>query len=357
MRRTTATLTSFGAYAANKMLRPGSITLQGNNGGWVTIAADQYLASLPFGYLVKRTLDGTGADVDWSAYTAWRATYTVLNADGSESTFTNEAVTGASASDGLFVLEDFEPQVIGPDGQLIADIIQYLAANGPLYATNGYIAGILRLVAGALIIAESAGGASAYLRFESSAGAYRGALSADVNGVVIDSSGNLHLSSGGYDVLFYNVSANTIYFTYDLDAGGNRLTNLATGSDPNDAVNVSQLPVSPIAFVDLTLANGRNDNVAIGSTAAIVFCRIAGPTTGFSISGVGAPASGTQIVILHNTTANNMTILNDDANSTAGNRARTTTGGDLVTSGRGNVTLAYDANAATLRWIDTSFRA
>lgn len=142
-----ASLASFGTpvLAGTKMVKPGSVTLQGNNGAWVTIASDQYLIGLQTGLIRQSTLDDDGAAVDWSTYTSFRATYTVLSS-GTETTYTNELVTGSTANDGLFVLTEAAAVPVGADGELIADFLRWVAVNGPVYATQGYIAGVIKVI-------------------------------------------------------------------------------------------------------------------------------------------------------------------------------------------------------------------
>lgn len=96
----------------------------------------------------------------------------------------------------------------------------------------------------------------------------------------------------------------------------------------------------------LTLANGLNSNIA---TPDYEMLRITGPTAGFSVGGLTGGTNG-RIVTLHNTVAQVMTIVNEDAASTAGNRITTLTGGNVVLrAGTSAATLQYDATGA--RWI------
>src|SRR6266478_1361222 len=107
----------------------------------------------------------------------------------------------------------------------------------------------------------------------------------------------------------------------------------------------------------LALVNGANDDIG-PITSTIV--RITGPTGAFNITsirggGVAAdvPLDG-EILILWNTTAQNMTITNAAATGTANNRITTSTGADLVTAGIGAVALFYDG--ADGRWHDFAFQ-
>lgn len=79
----------------------------------------------------------------------------------------------------------------------------------------------------------------------------------------------------------------------------------------------------------LTLANGLNSDITLGNRS---FVRITGPTGAFSIGGFTGGSDG-QLLIVYNTTTQNMTIVNGDAGSTAANRFVTMSGGDVTGSG------------------------
>lgn len=141
-RRNICTLASFGTPSATKKLRDGAVTLQGNNGGWVTIPADQYLVNGTTGTLVQRDVDDSGAYVDWSTYASFRATYTVLDT-GTPTTYTAEAQTFGletnSFGDPLFA------SPVGTEGQIDLDStsspnIDSLIGGSPVSSTAGYAA-------------------------------------------------------------------------------------------------------------------------------------------------------------------------------------------------------------------------
>jgi len=111
--------------------------------------------------------------------------------------------------------------------------------------------------------------------------------------------------------------------------------------------NTLQLPVGALA-----LSNGANNNIGIPQTS---FVRITGPSGVFNITGITKPAKagnnnpdGT-IIILYNTTSQNMTITNNSGSSTAANRILTNTGSDVATTGTGVVTCIYSVTDS--RWI------
>ena len=96
---------------------------------------------------------------------------------------------------------------------------------------------------------------------------------------------------------------------------------------------------------DLALANGNNDNIAIGARS---FIRITGPTAAFAIRGIASGFNGKRVVI-YNTTTQIMTINHEDAGSTAANRIRTMTGVATATAGEGITEFIYDATQS--RWL------
>lgn len=97
----------------------------------------------------------------------------------------------------------------------------------------------------------------------------------------------------------------------------------------------------------VALANGLNSNIA---TPAFAHVRITGPTGAFSVGGLTGGVDG-RIVRLYNTVSQTMTIVNEDASSTAGNRITTLTGANIVlrVTARSYVSLRYDATES--RWI------
>ena len=104
--------------------------------------------------------------------------------------------------------------------------------------------------------------------------------------------------------------------------------------------DVIQLPIG-----SFTASNGANNNITLPNKS---FIRVTGPTGAFSITGITKPANPDgRVVILYNTTSQNMTITND-ATSTAANRILPGQG-DVATTGKGIVSLIYSVTDA--RWI------
>jgi hypothetical protein len=70
------------------------MTFQGDNGGgFATIPAGQYDVHPARGAVVCRPYDTTGGAVNWSAYTAYRATYSLLNPSSIAATYSSAVVT------------------------------------------------------------------------------------------------------------------------------------------------------------------------------------------------------------------------------------------------------------------------
>lgn len=100
----------------------------------------------------------------------------------------------------------------------------------------------------------------------------------------------------------------------------------------------------------VTCGNGNsNHNLAIG---ARTFVKISGPTSNFTITGIAGGVDG-KIVILYNSTSNNMSFSNSHGSSDAANRILTPTGGTISTTGTGSATLIYDASVSN--WILLSY--
>ena len=105
--------------------------------------------------------------------------------------------------------------------------------------------------------------------------------------------------------------------------------------------DVIQLPIG-----SFTASNGANNNITLPNKS---FIRVTGPTGAFNITGIAKPDNPDgRVVILYNTTSQNMTITNN-ATSTAANRILTNTGSDVATTGTGIVSLIYSVTDA--RWI------
>ena len=99
------------------------------------------------------------------------------------------------------------------------------------------------------------------------------------------------------------------------------------------------------------LSNGLNSDLPAPTTS---FMRVTGPTGAFSIGGVTVPAgtNGMRLTI-RNTVAHAMTIVMEDASSTAVYRITTPTGANITTvASYGRVDMVYDATPS--RWVVTN---
>ena len=96
----------------------------------------------------------------------------------------------------------------------------------------------------------------------------------------------------------------------------------------------------------VAVANGLNSNIA---TPAFSYVRLTGPTAVFSIGGFTLPSDGRQLVV-YDTVAFAMTIVNEDASSTAANRIKTLTGANVtLRAGTSAASFIYDVTDS--RWI------
>ncbi len=107
--------------------------------------------------------------------------------------------------------------------------------------------------------------------------------------------------------------------------------------------------------VALTLANGLNSNIAAPTSATPSLLDITGPTAAFSIGGFTPPYPAKALIVV-NRTGFPMTIVNEDASSTAANRIATQTGSSAISQGNNPVLASPDAvrfeyDAAASRWV------
>lgn len=106
--------------------------------------------------------------------------------------------------------------------------------------------------------------------------------------------------------------------------------------------------------IALTLVNGNNNNINLGTTPYSLY-RITGPTTPFLINGVVPAASANgQIVTIENTTPNDMTLVHQSGTSTTANQILVPGSKNLILKGQySTVTLQY--NATQQKWIVKSY--
>lgn len=100
----------------------------------------------------------------------------------------------------------------------------------------------------------------------------------------------------------------------------------------------------------LSLANGLNDPITLtvsGGTQLYNFYKITGPTGAFTIGGTNEVPEHGALLVLYNTTAQNMTIKH---NNGVGSEFWFLNGADHTTTGEGTMTFIYDG--ALTRWIE-----
>lgn len=128
-----------------------------------------------------------------------------------------------------------------------------------------------------------------------------------------------------------------------LDINGNLAALLATA--PNVAVDTPGAIAT--RFFGVTLANGANQNVAIGTSGNI---RITGPTGAYNIGGFANGFDGRKLY-LFNAVAQTLTINNGDAGSNAANRIQTNTGGNVVLAAASNSWAQFTYDSTLSLWI------
>lgn len=205
-------------------------------------------------------------------------------------------------------------------------------------------------------------------------------LTAGTGNTAVGSSA-LHATTAGNDNVAVGRSAglanttggNNVLIGATADVGAGNLTNaVAIGFGSNVAVSNgfvlgsaatlvgvrTSSPVVPLdvngavatRHLDIALANGLNSDIALTNASWI---RITGPVAGFSLGGFTNGVDGRHLSVF-NTTANAMTIVNEDAGSVAANRITTLTGGNVVLAARTSAaTFCYEDN--TDRWILLSY--
>ena len=178
-----------------------------------------------------------------------------------------------------------------------------------------------------------------------------------ITGVLGDfvNTGASNSTNGLLRVFNNNASTSGIVFRAQSNSvAGTGLTVLANdqvgvGTDaPNTTLDVNGDVAIRMGAYNTTVTT--INNLVIGNRS---FIRITGPAATFTITGIAGGYDG-KMVILYNTTANRMSIANDNAGSSIANRILTLTGGTLNTTAAGGsaVTLIYDATSQ--RWIVTA---
>jgi len=104
-----------------------------------------------------------------------------------------------------------------------------------------------------------------------------------------------------------------------------------------------------VRFAGITLSNGSNTAVSVGSASAI---RITGPSAAFTIHGIASGYDG-KLIDLYNASGQTMTLASESSSeSTTGNRITIGTQDNLEIKNKSMVRLTY--NSTDSRWIVTS---
>ncbi len=160
----------------------------------------------------------------------------------------------------------------------------------------------------------------------------RRAISANQGAIVFADSLDADFTSTANDQFLVRaaggVGVNTIEPTAALDVNGN--VAIRKGSD-------------------FSAGNGSNNDINVGNFS---FIRITGPSGVFTITGISGGSDG-KVIILYNTTGQNMTIAHDSASSQPANRIYTMTGANVTSTGQATAMFVYDTTAS--RWIMVSW--
>jgi Pectate lyase superfamily protein len=122
---------------------------------------------------------------------------------------------------------------------------------------------------------------------------------------------------------------------------------IRAGGTPHTALDVGGQVSHRMGTV--AVANGLNSDIATPDSS---YVRLTGPSAVFSVGGFAGGFDG-NLLTIYNTVAFQMTIVNEDVSSTALNRIKTLTGGNVVLrAGTSSATFHYDTTDD--RWVLTS---
>jgi len=162
----------------------------------------------------------------------------------------------------------------------------------------------------------------------------------ETTGCVLCTDGSSNAITTGIDLSSYTIS-------------GNFLKSVGFVVSGNGFTGVNGFASSQMIFYDwggVTLVNGLNSDINIGAHTPI---RIIGPSGAFSVGGF-QQAFGTfsgQVLHLFNTVAQTMTIVNEDASTTAVDRITTLTGGNVVLRANATSFASFIYDTTSTRWI------
>ncbi|MDP4229841.1 MAG: hypothetical protein Q8916_05480, partial [Bacteroidota bacterium] len=188
--------------------------------------------------------------------------------------------------------------------------------------------------AGELRLAEPSSSGSYYSSFKS------GAQTANINYTLptaLPAANNGLLISSTAGVL--NWGSNLAWDNTNARLGANT-------TSPNTTADINgDLAMRENGF---TASNANNNDISIGNFS---FVRMTGPNAAFTITGIAGGNNG-KMVILYNSTNQNMTISHNDNNSVASNRIYCKGGANVTVGQYGVATLIY--NSSDSRWIVVS---
>lgn len=181
---------------------------------------------------------------------------------------------------------------------------------------------------------------------------YSGSIGQLSGGVVTGAT--LYATSGKLDGLTVTnapVHSSSLSGTVATLTGGSHVSTLVTNSTiANGTLRGTTLLDGTTTFglnTYSSLANGANAGVNVGDYTLVKLT--VGPTGAFSIAGIAGGVPG-RLIIVHNSTSQNLTWSHESGvEPTAGNRITTLTGADVTTTGAGAAILYYDSAAS--RWI------
>lgn len=166
---------------------------------------------------------------------------------------------------------------------------------------------------------------------------------------------------GHFNIALNNIWANSQDYAFGITGGAASLVELGPGSfGPNTTsssptLGLAQIHQGPDANTagPVTLANGLNSNVTTDLQGSI---EISGPTSAYSVGGFTNGFNGYDLFVF-SANGQTLTIVNEDASSTAANRIYTYTGGG--TTATPNVTLTPSSGQnvyAHFRWQQSKAR-
>ena len=267
---------------------------------------------------------------------------------GSAANHTNDTVIGVGVSD------------TGPNQFILGRLDQIVILPGALYSSNSFNHTWLAMDTNHLIMMGSNNAAlgsidaaRGNITLGNNTGPNKGILTATE---VLANTITTNPAAGANSISIVTAALNASgsfevgqTFTVDGDTiheGQTEMQDVATFDSGSVLVGGAQMDEAIFPRHAVTLANGNNSDIAIlGNT----FNEITGPSGAFASLGIANTTDGKWIVLV-NQTSQIWTIANESSSeSTAANRIRTLTGGDIILYGSCTAYFWYSGNAS--RWI------